>query len=518
MDQYYIFILLAPIAAIITLLIAIYAWRHRTVPGAFMLFLGLLAITGWLTSNSFELISTTDQATIFSAKISYLFFLSAPIFYLGFILQYTGKQKWLSYSRFVLFWILPAITFILVQTNEMHGLIWSSYSIVQVNQTLQILRVSSYGSWFWVNAGYTYIIIITGAIVIGNQYFRSLAPYRQQSKWLILGSVTPLIFNFVYILHLIPTLKKDYSPLAFAFAGLAYAIGIFRHRLLDIMPIARDTILENIQEGLIVLDQERRMIDINPAARSFLFPFSNEIIGVPLKESFPETAHLFSKDKQQSQVIELSIQRDKAKKQLEAKLSILKNKKGKEMGYLLILQDITERHKLYQEIKHLARTDSLTNLNNRRHLFTLGEKEIIRANRYKHPISLLIIDIDHFKEINDSYGHLSGDQILEQFSFTLQNSLRSIDIIGRYGGDEFAVVLPETHPNSAKSVANRICQITKNRVWCTTAGEIIFTLSIGISGETEVKNNTNLNSLLDRADRALYLAKSRGRNQVALEK
>ena len=128
----------------------------------------------------------------------------------------------------------------------MHGLIWSSYSVAPVNQNFQNLSVS-YGSWFWVNGIYSYTLIYTGAIIIGNQYFLSIGLYRQQSKWLILGAVTPLSFNVIYVLRLIPELKKDFSPLAYAFAGIAFAIGIFRHRLLDIVPIARNIMIEYLQ-------------------------------------------------------------------------------------------------------------------------------------------------------------------------------------------------------------------------------------------------------------------------------
>jgi len=181
------------------------------------------------------------------------------------------------------------------------------------------------------------------------------------------------------------------------------------------------------------------------------------------------------------------------------------------------LQDVTEQKKLYQEVKRLASKDTLTDLNNRRHLFALGEKEIARAKRYKHPISLLIIDIDFFKEINDTYGHVVGDQILKRFSFFLQSALRSVDIIGRYGGDEFIVILPQASLNTAHITALRLCCTTDNNTYHTEAEEIHLTLSIGLSSETNVTHNTNLHSLLERADRALYLAKSRGRNQVALE-
>ncbi|MCP4140144.1 MAG: diguanylate cyclase [Chloroflexi bacterium] len=519
MDQYFLFVILAPIAAIISIWTAVYAWHRRLVSGAWMLSLALLAITGWLFSSTLELTAATAQATILIAKLSYLFILSAPIFLLGFALEYTGKEKWISYPRFILFWIIPTITFFLVQTNDLHGLIWFNYSVVPVNQTLQVLRITAYGSWFWLQAAYNYSLIITGVVIISNQYIRANILYRKQMGWIILGAVSPLTFNLIYILRLIPTLKKDFSPLAFAFACLSLAIGIFRHRLLDIMPIARNTIIENMEEGMIVLDIEGRMIDINPVARRLLFPSDQEVtgIGASLIDYLPTATPSLAKDDQKNRGFEFAIEVNERKRLFEGKLSSLRDFQDKCIGYLLILQDITEQKKLYQEIERLASRDTLTDLNNRRHLFSLGEKEIDRAKRYKHPISLLIIDIDFFKEINDTYGHVIGDQILKRFSFFLQSTLRSVDIIGRYGGDEFIVILPQASLNTAHITAFRLCCTTDNNAYHTEAEEIHITLSIGLSSESNVTHNTNLHSLLERADRALYLAKSRGRNQVALE-
>ena len=241
-------------------------------------------------------------------------------------------------------------------------------------------------------------------------------------------------------------------------------------------------------------------------------------IGAPLAKYFPEATPILSKGDLQNRVFGFSIEMDKTKKLFEGKLSSLNNHKDKCLGYLLILQDVTEQTILYQKVERLASTDFLTNLNNRRRLFDLGKKEITRACRYKHPISLLIIDIDLFKEINDSYGHMVGDQILKHISLSLQSTLRSVDIIGRYGGDEFIVILPETTSQTALATATRLCETIRNSPsFNTKKGEVHYTLSIGISNENDVKEDTSIYTLLERADRALYRAKALGRDQVFSE-
>lgn len=517
MNQYYLFVMLAPVAALITSVVALYAWQRRIVPGAIMLMLDLLAVTGWLMSSSAELLSQDPKMVVVSAKLSYLFIASAPVFWLGFALQYRGKDHWLSLPRFLFFWIIPSLTFMFAQTNELHGLIWENPTVVHVTKNLHFLDVPSYGSWFWVHVLYSYILIFTGAVLIARQHFNTAEIYRKQSRWMIAGGVLPLIFNFFYILKLIPGLEKDFSSLAYAFAGVAFSVGIFRHGLLDIMPIARNTIVESMKDAVLVVDKESRLIDINAAARKLLLPTQDLLIGQPLEQYIPEIRPFLPRDDQASRVREISITRNGRLRNFEGNLTSLRNHNHKHLGYLITLQDITERKKLNEEVRRLASEDPLTGLYNRRHLLELAEQEISRASRYGHPFSLLIIDLDYFKQINDTYGHLTGDEVLVYFANFLKEALRSIDIIGRFGGDEFVVLLPETSSETALLTAQRLSKTIGKSPCHTQKGDLLFTLSIGVSSDEQIKADTDIYDLLERADRALYQAKSLGRNQVAAE-
>ena len=118
---------------------------------------------------------------------------------------------------------------------------------------------------------------------------------------------------------------------------------------------------------------------------------------------------------------------------------------------VLIASEITERVHLYQEVQRLANEDVLTGCNNRRHFMELAAQEIQRSMRYKRPLSLLMMDIDHFKEFNDHYGHQIGDQLLCHMVLLCQKQLRTVDVLGRYGGDEFVVLMPETAKPGALS-------------------------------------------------------------------
>lgn len=186
---------------------------------------------------------------------------------------------------------------------------------------------------------------------------------------------------------------------------------------------------------------------------------------------------------------------------------------GRITGLLGVTRDITGRKKAEQELEQLAQTDFLTNLANRRHFLILAEQELSRTLRYGGALSVLMMDIDHFKKINDTYGHKTGDVVLQRFAEVSRKSLRDIDVIGRVGGEEFAVVLPQTDGEHALEVANRLRKSVGDAEVVLDQGlPLRLTVSIGVS--TLGDANINIDTLLSQADQALYKAKKSGRNKV----
>ncbi len=171
-----------------------------------------------------------------------------------------------------------------------------------------------------------------------------------------------------------------------------------------------------------------------------------------------------------------------------------------------------ERARLFKQTRKLAITDELTGLHNRRHFFTLARKEFHRARRYERSLSAIMLDFDKFKEINDTYGHAIGDNVLRTVARCLSDNIRDVDIIGRYGGEEFAIILPETDFHDAKIAAERLRRCAAEQTVITMHGVLSITISLGIAVLTD--DTKNLYELLDRADQALLRAKNRGRNQV----
>jgi diguanylate cyclase (GGDEF)-like protein/PAS domain S-box-containing protein len=168
---------------------------------------------------------------------------------------------------------------------------------------------------------------------------------------------------------------------------------------------------------------------------------------------------------------------------------------------------------LLAELGRSAITDDLTGFYNRRGLNELGNREIKRALRFHRPLSAMMLDVDHFKNINDTYGHLVGDELIRGIAEMLRQGLREIDIVARYGGDEFLIMLPENEVSLAMTVAERLRSSVENASFLTQHGRLNTTISVGVTGlypETE-----NLSQLIEEADKAMYLAKQSGRNRVA---
>ncbi len=176
-------------------------------------------------------------------------------------------------------------------------------------------------------------------------------------------------------------------------------------------------------------------------------------------------------------------------------------------------KEIDSRKAAEEKLKTLSFTDELTGLFNRRHFSDTAEKEISRTCRSAHPLSLLFMDVDHFKKVNDNYGHDSGDAVLKELARILKSATREIDVSCRFGGEEFAVLLPETDTDAALIIAERLRRNIADRIISYKGKSLSITVSIGVSG---LIKEDNLEQLLKRADQSLYEAKSNGRNRSVL--
>ena len=215
------------------------------------------------------------------------------------------------------------------------------------------------------------------------------------------------------------------------------------------------------------------------------------------------------------------MQLDRTLKELVDKDTEL-SKSNKELLKEVAIRKHTEAALLEREeiLRHLATTDSLTDLYNRRHFNQLAEGEIRRAIRYSRPLSVLMLDIDFFKRVNDTYGHTIGDVVLQEIARITKALVRTTDIAARYGGEEFIVLLPETLATEAAAVAEKLRSRVEGSPIQTEKGPIAITASLGVSDILEEKDGIYQESVLtdfiNKADQALYASKKTGRNKVTI--
>jgi diguanylate cyclase (GGDEF)-like protein/PAS domain S-box-containing protein len=287
---------------------------------------------------------------------------------------------------------------------------------------------------------------------------------------------------------------------------------------------------ETAVDAIISINKEGTIIFCNPAAKK-VFGYGNEIIGKNITTLIPEQyrqphqmgMHRYLRTgipKIIGKTVELvGLKKDGTEFPIELSLSVWRS--HKKCHFTGIIRDITERKRLEQKLlesnkklEDLSIRDGLTNLYNRRYMYQALETEFKRAKRRSAPLSCLILDIDHFKKINDLYGHPFGDQVLVYFASFLLKTARSTDIVCRHGGEEFLIVLPDTNMSSAADFAERLRDdISKHTLKDKKTGLCTgLTVSIGISSFTE--NIHNKEELICQADKALYEAKQTGRNKV----
>lgn len=273
------------------------------------------------------------------------------------------------------------------------------------------------------------------------------------------------------------------------------------------------------QDGIFLLDSHQYIEFWNAAAERITGYCEKEALGKNFCQLLiPQNLHNtfqqhFDNLKLNQGLIEEQVILTKQKEKLIIELSLSSASLDSNWSAIGILRDVSERKRLEQELKMMAIKDPLTHLFNRRELVLRLAKEINRISRYHHSLSLFFIDVDHFKAINDQFGHYIGDIVLCRLADTLKTRVRNHDICGRYGGEEFLVVLPETPLAKALELAERLRQIiSKIEINLDSGQKITITASIGVAEFDEHKHT--LETFIRQADDAMYEAKQLGRNRV----
>lgn len=351
--QYTLYLIFAPLFCIISAVVAVYCWQQRNTVGAVTLFWYLFTVIGDVFCRTMQLTSADPAYAILWNRLAYLFTPFSAVAWLAFALQYTGRDRFLHPDRYWPMVIIPVITLILLQTNDYHRLFMQGYSTFQATQTLIGLQELP-GTWFYVDRGFSLLAMTIGTMLILREYFASRNLYRKQSVWVPIGSVLPFAWVAVEGLRLIPDLRQNYTPVVWAAAGSILAMGIFKYRLFDLIPIARAALVDQMQDGMIVLDRVGRLVDINDAAQSILKLTFNRAAGLPLQEVLPGMPLDWAKNTSDGpNSLEINLRVNGQERCYEVLSSPLLVNQNSREGHMILLHDITERKQAEDSLNRL---------------------------------------------------------------------------------------------------------------------------------------------------------------------
>ena len=498
-------------------LIMVYVSRQMpSVRGSRIWGLVMLFCAIWSAGDGIETLMVDLTDKLYMIRISYIGVIGTAVFWSFFITVYSHNDRLLTPKVRIILLILPILTYLSVLTLHLHPYFYKSVELVSIHGISGLSM--TYGPIFWAWSVFAYCAIFGSGVLLIQAVLRFPHQFHGQIYLLIIAALMPLISNFLYITGHNFIEPFDPSAPAFVISGLLVGLSFHRYRFLDVVPVAHDLVFKHVNSGVILIDKQDVVFEMNPAAERMTNRLQKEVIGQPVQRLFFEQFNLangFSNE--MKQLCEVKV----GAAVYELQQTPLIDNAGKYMGKIVLLYDISALKNSEEKLsvandllQKIAATDPLTELFNRRSFFDLAQRELSRAERCPLCFSLILIDLDDFKIVNDTKGHPRGDLVLQELARCLRRYSRGGDLLGRYGGDEFIVLAYEADPHEAKELAERFCQKIPPHLTQLADVDLPLTLSIGIVTYHTEKNIT-IDILLERADRALYKSKKAGRNQVS---
>lgn len=342
------------LGAVVSAALACHTWRRRRATGARAFAALMLAVAEWSAAYALLIAGTDLPTKTLWSKIEYPGIVLTPLAWLVFACQYTGRACWLTRPRLALLATIPLTTVLLEWTNETHGLMASRR---ELNTTGPFVAWDlTYGGWFWIHAAYSYTLLAIGTALIVGSLVQSVPLYRRQSFALLVAVLTPWLVNasFIFGLRLIPRL--DLTPVAFTVTGLAVAWGLLQGRFLDLVPVARDAIFAGLSDGVLVLDAQGRIVDLNPAAAEVLGTVAAAVVGQPAAQVFAAQPDLVAtyRDVLEARA-EVALGDGVARRVYDLRISPLRPARDTAAGRLIVFRDITQRKQAEEERVQLIR-------------------------------------------------------------------------------------------------------------------------------------------------------------------
>ncbi|UZD66104.1 diguanylate cyclase [Marinobacter sp. AN1] len=509
------------VSCLVTLLLARYAWVRRDAPTARAVAVMMAGVSWWTLCYALELLHSSAPGLapepgalpLFWFRLMFIGVVLLPASFLVFVLLYTGVKERISASLITLLAVEPVLVVLVALTDgTFHDWFLAGFT----SDSGQPFRG---GPAFWLHALYSYVVTLAAYVLLIRFIIQSRS-YRKQAALLLFGGMVSSLANILTILRALPEPLQglDISPFGFLVTAVLMLLNIRKQGFLDVMPIARSLVFEHMADGVLVADARGRLVDRNPAARQFFESDGRRLLrGEMVGELVPGLlqGHQFTPELEANGRI-LSVQRN-----------LFRTGTGKLRGIVYVFRDVTElkrteadlREKLerIEELRNALKEESirdpLTGLYNRRWLDEVLEREIPRALREQRPLTFCIMDLDHFKRVNDDWGHDVGDRILVALAKLLQDGSRKQDVAARFGGEEFVLVLPGIDPQSALEVVGRLRSAFSDMDF-SPGGPVRLTFSAGLA--CVPGHASDRETLFRMADRALYQAKEQGRDRVVI--
>ena len=506
------FVIFLAVVGASMLFFAAYAAAQRRVRAAPQ-FAGLMGASAvYALGYSLELSKTTVEDMLAVIRFEYLGIAAVPAFWLLFALAFSTRRRPTPILIAAIF-AVPAIILAAVWTNDSFHLyyarVWARH-----DGPFPVFGFER-GPLYWLFSAYIQFCVLVGNGAFIVHALRSPRFVRSQSLVAVLGALAPWLGNTCYQLGLVPW-GLDASPFFSVFSGFCFSFALFRLGFFELVPAARDRAIESLRDGFLVVDRTGHVVDSNEAAGRLLGDWTR-LLGESLEKGGAGAAELAGIVAKGEGEVEFSLKApDGAARRLVAQsFPVRGGRRSRSDGSGVMIRDVTENAALLARLNQLAGTDELTGLYNRRRFFKLASREFSIAVREGRSLGAAIFDIDHFKSVNDRFGHAAGDAVLRGFASRLAGALREGDILCRYGGEEFAVVYPSAAPQAAFAATERIRLAACAGPVEWAGGELDIRASAGVYAAVPDRDAV-IDDFLEEADKALYEAKAGGRNRTVL--
>lgn len=470
-----------------------------------------LSIAWYLVFAALELMSRTLEQVLVFTHLEYLALCAFPVEILAFTFTFLDidyKFKKLLLSTLSVFSIFILV---LQWTTLQHNLFYANPRLIPY-QKLLVLQFEK-GPMYLVWVVVLLLTITAAALLFIQRTFHARGLVKKQLIIISIAMCLPLMVSLAYVFQVVP-IPYDFNLFSYILISILTSYALFKAKMLEFAPVSDDKVFKFLHEGCMILDEHHTIININNAALELLPAIGEKLIGKKIEEALPNCENLTAS---LANEVQASLETDGSifggPEHLTMKTSPITAKSGKIEGWLITMENTTERFQLLEELQHFATHDDLTGLYNRRFFFEQVRSLLHNGKSHHFTGAFIMFDLDDFKTINDSLGHQTGDRVLQEAAVCITRNLRPDALACRFGGDEFLLFLPDTDATTAMEEA---IQLRKAIAELDSTGDSIArsTVSIGVAAAA-ISTPEDIDMLISAADKAMYKAKRAGKNQVA---